>query len=417
MGWKKAVAILSAAALLATGCAGLSLADTLNGANATVPSIALPVQQATPLPVSSAPNSPSTAASDLNSLFEGVYAQVNPSVVNIQVLQQMSGGSGFHRFPANPFGEGPGQLPALQAQGSGFVWDSNGDIVTNDHVVNGASTIQVTFNDGTTLPAKVVGADPSSDLAVIHVSAASSELRPVTLGDSTQLKVGQVVIAIGNPYGLSGTMTQGVISALRRSMPALSTGNGNGPQYSIPDIIQTDAAINPGNSGGVLLDTAGHVVGVTSAIQSPVNANAGIGFVIPSKIVNTVVTSLINTGHYDHPYLGVSGTSLTYDLAKAMNLSAQQKGVLVVSVDSGGPAARAGLQGSNNQTDINGQQMPVGGDVITAIDGQAVNAFEDLSSILFNHSVGQTVTVTFLRNGTQQQTKVTLGVLPQQLGQ
>jgi len=203
MGWKKTAAILSAVALLATGCAGLSLANPprIAGPNASPNSAS--VQQGTPLPVYSAPTSSGATAGDLNSLFEGIYAQVNPSVVNIQVVQQMSGGSGFHRFPSNPFGQGQGQQPVLQAQGSGFVWDPNGDIVTNDHVVNGASTIQVTFSDGTTVSASVVGADPNSDLAVIHVSGADGELRPVGLGDSTQFKVGQVVIAIGNPYGLS----------------------------------------------------------------------------------------------------------------------------------------------------------------------------------------------------------------------
>ena len=198
------------------------------------------------------------------------------------------------------------------------------------------------------------------------------------MADSSTVKVGEIDIAIGNPYGLAGTMTQGIVSAMGRSLPVQSSSGSSGPTYSIPDIIQTDAAINPGNSGGVLLDTNGQVIGVTAAIQSPVDANAGIGFAIPSNIVNTVVTSLIQTGQYRHPWIGISGTSLNYDLAQAINLDPQQKGALVVDVASNGPAAKAGLQGSNQQATINGQQIPVGGDVITAIDGKSVNSFEDL---------------------------------------
>ncbi len=370
-----------------------------------------------------APVAANSALAAFEGTLEQVYAQVNPSVVNIQVT--IGGGQTSGGGRGTPFGFSQG---AQQALGSGFVWDTAGHIVTNNHVVSGADTITVTFADGNTVNAKLAGADPNADLAVIQVNVPASELHPVSLADSTQAKVGQLAIAIGNPFGLSGTMTEGIISALSRSLPVQSDTNNNnspfsgqfsqqqssqsGATYSIPDIIQTDAAINPGNSGGVLVDDQGQVIGVTAAIQSSTNSNSGIGFVIPSAIVKRVVPSLITTGSYQHPILGISGTSMDSSLAGAMGLTANQKGVLVVDVSSGGPAERAGLQGSNNQANISGQAVPVGGDVITAVNGHAINTIDDLTSYLFNNTqVGQTVTLTILRQGREQTVKVTLGAL------
>jgi 2-alkenal reductase len=354
------------------------------------------------------------AANGLLAAYEGtleqVYTQVNQSVVNLQVESSVSGASSRR---GSPFGQG-----VQESLGSGFVWDSQGHIVTNNHVVEGASNISVNFASGATFSAELVGADPNADLAVLKVDAPAEELHPVTLADSTQVKVGQLAIAIGNPYGLSGTMTQGIISALARSLP-VGEGNSNqlGGTYSIPDIIQTDAAINPGNSGGVLVDDQGRVIGVTTAIQSATNANSGIGFVIPSAIVNRVVTSIVSTGAYEHPYVGITGVSLTNDLALAMNLEASQKGILIIDVSSGTPAEQAGLRGSRNQTTISGQAVPVGGDVIIAADGQAIRRMEDLTSYLFNNTqVGQTVTLTLLRQGQEQTAEVTLGALPSSTG-
>ncbi len=411
---KKLAILLVVPIMLLSGFSGAALVGH-NQASAT-PAVA----QAAP--AVSSPSLPASSAGSLSdltatqNLFESIYTQVNPSVVNVHVVESAPQNSSFQGFPGNPFGFSQ-QQPAQQALGSGFVWDTQGDIVTNNHVVAGASQIQVAFSDGTSVPATVVGTDPNSDLAVIHVKVDSSLLKPVAMADSSTVKVGEIDIAIGNPYGLAGTMTQGIVSATGRSLPVQSQSGTPGPTYSIPDIIQTDAAINPGNSGGVLLDTSGQVIGVTAAIQSPVDANAGIGFAIPSNIVNTVVTSLIQTGQYQHPWIGISGTSLTYELAQAMNLDPQQKGALVVDVASGGPAAKAGLQASNQQTTINGQQVPVGGDVITAIDGKTVNSFEDVASILFNSTkVGQTITLTVLRNGQTKSVSLTLGALPKQLG-
>jgi S1-C subfamily serine protease len=346
----------------------------------------------------------------MDAAFEQIYNQVSPSVVTINVVQRQAVDNSFAPF----FGIPPSQLPQYQYQqalGSGFVWDMQGDIVTNNHVISGASQISVTFADGTTVPGKVIGADPSGDLAVVKVSAPASELHPVQMGDSTTLKVGQLAIAIGNPFGEQNTMTTGIISALGRSLPA--NPNSQGATYAIPDVIQTDAPINPGNSGGVLLNDQGQVVGVTFQIESQSGSSAGIGFAIPSVIVKQIVPSLIATGHYEHPYLGISGSSLDSALAQAMGLPANQRGALVVSVTPGSPADQAGLQASTRQVTIDGQPALVGGDVITAIDGQPVRRFGDMVAYLARSTkVGQTVTLTILRNGSTETVKVTLAARP-----
>jgi S1-C subfamily serine protease len=282
--------------------------------------------------------------------------------------------------------------------------------VTNNHVVSGADKIEVTFSDGSTVPATLVGADPDSDLAVLKVDMSADKLHPVQMADSKSIQVGQLAIAIGNPFGLEGSMTTGIISALGRSLPADETAV---QAYTIPDIIQTDAPINPGNSGGILVDAQGQVLGVTSAIESPVRANAGVGFAIPSAIVNNVVPALIKDGKYAHSWLGISGTSLTPDLAKAMNLDVSQRGALVEEVLPNSPAEKAGLQGSNQQTTINGQNVNVGGDVITAIDNQPVLQMDDLIAYLAGSTkVDQKVSLTILRDGKQQNVDVTLAARP-----
>lgn len=303
-------------------------------------------------------------------------------------------------------------MPFSQGLGSGFVWDEQGHIVTNNHVVENAEKIEVTFNDGTVAEAKLVGADPDSDLAVIKVDLPDSQLLPVVMADSDQAKVGELGIAIGNPYGLDGTMTVGIISALGRVL-ASDLQNFSGTSYSIPNIIQTDAPINPGNSGGVLVNDQGQVLGVTFAIESATGSSAGIGFVIPSAIVKRVVPSLIGTGVYEHPYLGISGLSLTPDLAEAMNLDTDQRGALVATVVPGGPADEAGLLPSEDQVTVDGQSIGVGGDVITAFQGLPVKEMDDLISYLSSQGqVGQEVTLTILRNGQEQKVQVTLGARP-----
>jgi serine protease Do len=384
-----------------------------------------PVIQATP------PVMPSPQSAGLLAAYEGaltsVYEAVNPSVVNIRVVQKsdLSGlnlpqGQENPNIPQLPFPfpnmpnapEQGQQQPYQEGLGSGFVWDEQGHIVTNNHVVEGADKIEITFSDGTIVPAKLVGRDPDSDLAVIKVDVDADMLHPVQFADSTQIKVGELAIAIGNPFGLEGTMTTGIVSALGRTMPVESSTQG-GPTYSIPDVIQTDASINPGNSGGLLVNDQGLVMGVTFAIESPTRSNAGIGFVIPSSIVVRVVPSLIKDGKYQHTYLGITGGTLTPTIAEAMKLDPNQRGVLVSEVNSGTPADKAGLLGSTDEITVDGVQLPVGGDVIIAIDGKPVTKMADIISYLTsNTSVGQAVTLSILRDGQLMDVKVTMAARP-----
>ncbi len=337
--------------------------------------------------------------------LEQIYAQVSPSVVAIRVLQAANGG-------ISPFFGSTPQIPSEEGLGSGFVWDPQGDLVTNNHVIEGATRITVIFADGTTASAKVVGTDPDSDLAVVRVDVAPEMLPPVSMADSSKVVVGQVTVAIGNPFGEQNTMTLGIVSALGRELP-VSGREVQGASYAIPDVIQTDAPINPGNSGGVLLDDQGRVIGVTSAIVSPAGSSAGIGFAIPSDIVSKVVPSLIQTGHFQHPYLGLSGIDMTAAIAPAMGLTPDTRGALVESVTPNGPASKAGLEGSSQQVTVEGQPVAVGGDVILAVDGKAIRSMADvIAYIAENTEVGQTVSLTVLRSGKQVQLQLILEARP-----
>jgi S1-C subfamily serine protease len=340
------------------------------------------------------PSSANGLVSGFEATLESIYSRVNPSVVNIQVILAPS---------ALSLGG--------EALGSGFVWDNRGDIVTNNHVVDGATRITVTFYDGTVVDAKLVGSDTDSDLAVINVDPSGLPLQPVTVGDSATLQVGQLAIAIGNPFGLQGTMTAGFVSGLGRLLPA--NQNALGQSYSIPDIIQTDAAINPGNSGGVLLDDSGAVIGITQSIATTTGSSAGVGFAIPSAIIKQVVPVLISTGHYDHPYFGITLTTLNPDIASAMNLPANQHGALVQTVAAGGPADKAGIKAGSQTTTITGQQVSIGGDIIIGYNGKTIKSSDDLITYLARSgAVGQAVTLSILRGGKQIQVQVTLGLRP-----
>jgi serine protease Do len=358
------------------------------------------------------PTLPVTKVTDLEAILESVYTQVNPSVVNISVIALQTGSS---QIPNLPFFN---QTPQYsQALGSGFVWDKAGDIVTNNHVIDGADNISVTFSDGTTVPGKVVGTDSDSDLAVVKVDMPADQLLPVSMADSTQVKVGQIAIAIGNPYGLQSTMTVGFVSALGRVLPSNSNQSSTttGPSYSIPDVIQTDAAINPGNSGGVLLDSSGSVIGITQSIATTSGSSSGVGFAIPSAIIKQVIPDLISSGHYSHPYFGVTITSLTPDISAAMNLPANQRGALVMAVTAGGPAEKAGLKAGNKQVTITGQPVTVGGDVITAFNNQTVKSSDDIITFLARSgNIGENVSLTVLRDGNPIQITVTVGARPAQ---
>jgi len=412
--WLALIVALSLTVLPACGVMNLlPVPEVRANAPAATPTVAptLPAAE-------SAPTVSTGALAALEGTLERVYQNVNPSVVSIQILQKQSGMQ-LQELPGFPFFgmPAPQQPPVEQYQqgsGSGFVWDKEGHIVTNNHVVEGADKIEVVFSDGTTVPGTVVGTDPDSDLAVVKVDLPAEKLQPVRIADSTQVKVGQLAIAIGNPFGLENTMTVGIVSALARSLP-VESNSGTGPSYTIPDVIQTDAPINPGNSGGVLVDDLGEVIGVTSAIISPVRASAGIGFAVPSAIVQKVVPALIEQGRYAHSWLGISGTPMDPDLAQAMGLQADQRGALVVEVVPGGPAGKAGLQGSDRTITVDGQERQVGGDVIVAIDGQPVETFDDLVSYLVRSTTaGQKVTLTVLRDGREQQIEATLSERPGQ---
>ncbi len=254
--------------------------------------------------------------------------------------------------------------------GSGFVFDKKGHIITNAHVVNDATKVVVTFLDGRSYNAEIIGVDEYTDIAVIKVNADFSLLQPVLLGDSSNLKVGEQIAAIGNPFGLSGSMTSGIISQLGRLLPS-DAG------YSIPDVIQTDAAINPGNSGGPLLNMMGGVVGINTAIQSNTGSNTGVGFAIPSQTLAKIVPTLIEKGEYKHPWIGISGRDIDPDMAKVMKLK-DAVGFLIVTVVDDSPASKAGLIGSEKIILVEGVNYPIGGDVILAVDGIDVRKIDDI---------------------------------------
>lgn len=281
-----------------------------------------------------------------------LYDLVKPSVVKITVKIRT----------------GNGLVP--QAQGSGFIYSKDGFIVTNNHVVNGADAIEVTFPDGMISKANLVGADPYSDLAVIRVDQTLSNLQPLLMGNSSGLKVGDLVFAVGNPFGLSGSMTEGIVSQLDRT---LNTEYG----YLIVGVVQTDAAINPGNSGGPLLNAWGEVIGVNSAIASQSGDFSGVSFAVPSDLMVKVVSSLIRDGSYEHPWLGLAGADMTPAIAEAMRIN-YSRGLLVTSVAPGSPVLKGGIKAGNKIMIIDGQRLNIGGDVITGVDNVNVTKLEDL---------------------------------------
>ena len=359
-------------------------------------------------------NTASVSLESLQAAYENIYDEVLPSVVSIEITATVTQTMpSIPEFPFNfelPEGESEGQEYQQSGEGSGFVWDTEGHIITNNHVVENADTIRVRFADGTSVLGEVVGTDSASDLAVVKVDVPASELIPIKIADSTQVKVGQLVVAIGNPFRLNSSMTTGIVSGLGRS---LALDSSTTVTYTIPDVIQTDAAINPGNSGGVLMDINGELIGVTTAIQSPVEANAGVGYVVPSIIVQKIVPFLIEDGYYQQPYVGISGSDLTAELAEAMGLDSDQRGALVFDVNANTPAEEAGLQGSDRTTTLDGLETRIGGDVITSADGIAITDFEDLTAFLARYTnVGQTIELTFIRDGEEQTTSLTLAARP-----
>jgi S1-C subfamily serine protease len=303
--------------------------------------------------------------------------------------------------------------------GSGFIYDNSGHIITNYHVVAGSdpNDISITFIDGTVYRATVVGADQYSDLAVLHVedNVPADKLIPLPLANSSGLLVGQEVVAIGNPFGLSGSMTEGIISGLNRLIPVYQDPFSDVavPAFSIPDVIQTDAAINPGNSGGPLLNMQGEVVGINSAIFSTTGGFAGVGFAVPSNTIAKIAPVLIERGFFEHPWLGVSGIDMTPEIAEAIGLG-EPRGFLVIEVEPGGPADSAGIQGGDTPVQLGGMpEIPIGGDVVLAINDRDVRKIDDVLGYLQQATqVGETVTLTVWRDGQIIEINVTLGARP-----
>ncbi len=324
-----------------------------------------------------------------NSLLNDAFRKVKDSVVQITTEYKTSDTS-------NPFfdtGSNTNLKPAKY--GSGFVYDKSGYIITNDHVVSSAINIIVTLNDGNSYSAKLVGTDPYGDVAVIKiVDPVDENLIPAVFTNSTNLKVGDPVLAIGNPYGLDNTVTFGIVSQMGRLLPNSDSG------YSIPNVIQTDAAINPGNSGGPLIDLTGSVIGMNTAIFSNTGAYTGVGFAIPSYDILRIIPSLIKNGTYEHPWLGISGSKLTPQLIEMFGLSQNYKGVLIDNVVKNGPADKAGLRGLVIQLDMIGHQQIIDKDILIGVDNKPVSRIDDVISYLdINKKVGDEIKLTVNRNG------------------
>lgn len=299
------------------------------------------------------------------------------------------------------------ELPTGRSLGSGFVYDVSGHIITNNHVVEDSQKTTVTFLDGTSYNAKVIGTDPYTDLAVLKVDVNPSLLHPLPLGDSSTLRVGEQVAAIGNPFGLSGSMTSGIVSQLGRLLSTPGTAS-----FSIPDVIQTDAAVNPGNSGGPLLNMKGQVIGINTAIQSGTGEFAGIGFAVPSNTVSKIVPILIKEGKYKHPWLGISGIDIDPDLANVLGLQ-DTRGLLIVSVVKDSPAEKAGLHGSTETKEIDGIKYQIGGDVILSVDHKDVRKIDDiLIHLQREKKVGDTIDLEILREGRVTNFKLILDERP-----
>jgi 2-alkenal reductase len=328
-----------------------------------------------------------------DTLLTSLYEHVDPGIVSIQVLNETGG-----------------------SLGSGFVYDKQGHVVTNYHVIEGAEDLEVDFPSGLKVRGKVIGKDTDSDLAVVKVDAPEDALFPLSLGNSNQIKVGQTVVAIGNPFGLTGTMTVGIVSARDRTMDSIRQ-SPEGDPFTAGGLIQTDAAINPGNSGGPLLDLKGQVIGINRAIRTTTTteegepSNSGVGFAVPINIVKRVVPVLIEKGSYDYPYLGItSREEISLLEQEALGLS-QTTGAYVISVAENGPADQAGVKGGADSTQF--VSLPAGGDLITAVDGRPVRVFGDLLAYLMeNKSPGDTIQLTILRGKDTKEVTLTLGKRP-----
>jgi len=359
-----------------------------------IESIILPTVEAIPTPLPISPNG------DVETkIYANVYERVNPSVVAILVLDEEALAESPHT-DISPYFFHTGE-------GSGFVVDDQGHIVTNRHVVLGASSVVVQFSDGILAPAEIAGKDRDTDLAVIKVDPEGLDLHPVEFGDIDELRVGERVIVIGNPFGNSNTMTTGIISALGRNIDLFDT------DFQLPEVIQTDAAINPGNSGGPMLNARGEVIGVAFMLQSETRTNSGIGFGIPVYFAERVSRAIVEQGRYRHPYLGIRGSGLSPFVARELGLPVNN-GILVSEVISGTPADKAGLEGGDESQTVEGMPFVLGGDIIVGIGGRPVKVFDDLLSYLGRYTEpGDTITLTVVRDGEQLEFTIKLEPRPE----
>jgi len=340
-------------------------------------------------------------ASDGGGLSVGqIYAKDAPGVVFVRARQAAQESSPFDLIPRR----------GGTATGSGFVTDVDGHILTNAHVVEGAESIEVSLkgDPNETEDAELVGIDPSSDVALLDVDVDAGDLKPLELGDSSRVQVGDPVVAIGNPFGLDRTVTSGIVSALQREIRAPNN-------FTIDDVIQTDAPINPGNSGGPLIDAQGRVIGINSQIETAGGGGSvGVGFAVPINTVREVSRQLASDGEVRRAFLGITGATITEEVARALDLPAE-RGVLVQEAFEGGPAARAGIQGGNAQVASGDVSLLLGGDIVTAVDGKRVESMEQIVDIVDGKRPGDRVALTVLRDGDRREIGVELGQRPEQI--
>jgi S1-C subfamily serine protease len=390
--------IVLAGVAVAAGLAGggvVAAVDHTSGSSSNSPAAA-PAATANPDP-SEFPSSFTARSTAGGKSINSIYQADGPGVVTVIATSRTQGSSGFSV---------PNQSGATVSQGSGFVLDRQGYILTNEHVVDGAKTVRVSFANQENVAATVVGSDRSTDLALLKVNVPANQLHPLALGSSTGVHVGDPVVAIGNPFGLARTVTAGIVSAVQRQITA---PNG----FAIDHAIQTDAAINHGNSGGPLINAAGQVIGINAQLpsNSNVDGNVGIGFAIPIDTAKPVIQQLRQNGRVSHAWLGISGANIDPNLPQTLRLPAK-KGVLISGIVPGGPADHAGIKSGNNSVVVNGQAYCTGGDVITAVDGKPVTSFDSLSAAIAGKQPGDKVKLTLASSTGTRTIDVTLGTQP-----
>ena len=363
-----------------------------------VPAVEQPAQGGAPETEVELTASAITAAHD--EVMSGIYERTVPSVVGLRVLKSITIGGAAPGMPQGDF--------LSRAAGSGFVWDDEGHIVTNKHVIDGADRIIVVLSDGIQVDAELVGDDPDSDLAVIRVTDDAVRPPAIALGDSDTIKPGQLAVAIGDPFSRGFSMTSGIISAVGRTI------NPTDSNFSVPRVVQHDAATNPGNSGGPLLNRQGEVVAINTQIISETGGFSGVGLAIPVNLAKLVAPALIARGHYEYPFIGIRGVSLSADVARAMDLPADTRGALVLAVGTGTAAEQAGLRASDRLTVINGAELPIGGDIIIAINGAPMTGMDDVVAYTVEHTQpGDTVEFTIMREGEEMKMEVTMRARPE----